>query len=344
MSQEHDDRVKRVPPERTGPIRYIATAIRPPEEGLGYRPPASGPVSNSAVDSGVDTAYRVLDEYLYRGRQAAERISHHPPNAPRGMPTMNRNLRDFTMDAARMWNYMLWSWLELLRPPWLSPPRGYPGPFGEAPPSSAWPPPGWSPSHPPHEGPPGYRPWGAPEPSYGEPPFPGYGYPPGPYATGPQVRPAEGTLAVGMAIQVVLEPLQGQKRRSVDVKAGLYPNAKVDQLMVQELRSITSTPEFGARADNTRGPGTASLIDVRIMRTGINSVGCNVFVPAAQPAGTYEAIIYEPASYSEAGPEGSTAYASTPLGSTTFGPVRPKERGWLRVIIWEEDSRDPQAG
>src|SRR5262245_43519974 len=81
-------RVKRKPPERTGPIR---------QAGMGNSSPSRGPTDSvtpssvvdqgletarlmvtvadaavkGAVERGVDTAYTVIDDYMTRGRNAA---------------------------------------------------------------------------------------------------------------------------------------------------------------------------------------------------------------------------------------------------------------------------------
>jgi len=84
-------RIRRVPLERTGPIRNpVVSAARPalgfglpfdPREGLRTAERLAA-VSNAAVqgavECGVKTAYTVIDEYMRRGREAASRHREHP--------------------------------------------------------------------------------------------------------------------------------------------------------------------------------------------------------------------------------------------------------------------------
>lgn len=58
-------RVKRVKPRRQAPIRNAALAFRAPE------PPREPETEPSVIHRGVDDAYRVIEEYMKEGQQAA---------------------------------------------------------------------------------------------------------------------------------------------------------------------------------------------------------------------------------------------------------------------------------
>ncbi len=61
-------RVKREPPERSGPIRRAVV-------GSSSTSPDRAAAVTGVVERGVDTAYTVIDEYMTRGRNAAGRWS-----------------------------------------------------------------------------------------------------------------------------------------------------------------------------------------------------------------------------------------------------------------------------
>ncbi len=71
-------RVKREPPERSGPIRRAAVGRSSASPGRAAAPGAPSSVEaavTGVVERGVDTAYTVIDEYMTRGRNAAGRWS-----------------------------------------------------------------------------------------------------------------------------------------------------------------------------------------------------------------------------------------------------------------------------
>jgi hypothetical protein len=86
-----DTRIRRPTPERTAPIRDVRGAWG------GEDPPARPP--GDVAEQVVDSAYRVLDEHLRRGRDSARRWS--PPVAPADEPPPGR--RSAVDDVARMW-------------------------------------------------------------------------------------------------------------------------------------------------------------------------------------------------------------------------------------------------
>lgn len=71
-------RLKRDAPRRSGPIRDMSRAFRTPDPPPGVGPEAPGEATEGAaeqgvVESAVATAYKVFEEYMQRGRQAAYR-------------------------------------------------------------------------------------------------------------------------------------------------------------------------------------------------------------------------------------------------------------------------------
>ena len=115
-------RTRRVPPERTGPVRNPAAASRPAPGidalldatvGEGLRTAerlaaASGAVVQGAVECGVRTAYTVIDEYVKRGREAARREER-----PVGRDTMSDEQRNYGNWSAA------WGPMWPLAAPWL---------------------------------------------------------------------------------------------------------------------------------------------------------------------------------------------------------------------------------
>jgi hypothetical protein len=73
MSKTHS-RLKRIPPERNGPIRNPLIGAGPAP------PPTPGPTPaaalRGALECGVRSAYAVIDEYLKRGYEAARQNNH----------------------------------------------------------------------------------------------------------------------------------------------------------------------------------------------------------------------------------------------------------------------------
>jgi hypothetical protein len=137
MDTEPRNRVRRTPPERTGPLRNMAAMFRAePSMGPASASPAGAP--GGSVEHAVDTAYRVLEEHLQRGRQAASQR----PRAPLpGLPEAPANLQGVARGALHLWGGLLSTWVEVARP--LVPPalrsawRGPPGSAEAAAPSPA---------------------------------------------------------------------------------------------------------------------------------------------------------------------------------------------------------------
>jgi len=80
------DRITRNQPKRAGPIRNFAGAPPRPNDGVGLATAVgtgfeagqtalsvTGDVARGVVDAGVQTAYMVYEEYINRGREAAQR-------------------------------------------------------------------------------------------------------------------------------------------------------------------------------------------------------------------------------------------------------------------------------
>lgn len=149
-------RVKRIPPERGGPIRSVSMAFRAPEQDNGHQP------GQNFIASAVNSAYRVIDDYLKQGEEAArmrqqslhESAGHpstHPnphdpshqthhshPHHPGGMGP------DISAIAWQSWSKMAQSWVEWamravgqgMPMPWMSPfgGNGQQYGFGQTPP------------------------------------------------------------------------------------------------------------------------------------------------------------------------------------------------------------------
>ena len=130
-------RLRRPVPEREHPVRAAATMFRPagPARAATDAGPAptSGPTRGFA-ERGVDNAYRVLDEYLRRGREAA-RAHEARSTEGDGMNTNERahdgradgatstastastmSVPDLTRKIVRAWSDMLYVWVDLVGP------------------------------------------------------------------------------------------------------------------------------------------------------------------------------------------------------------------------------------
>lgn len=135
------ERPKREPPARTAPIRDVRMMFRPAVTRDGRaaaaREPArshEAPAPADGVDRGVGVAYRVLDDYLRRGRSAAER---HGDEAAR-RDALPRDPQDFARRAVRYWADMMSMWVDYVtplvpadaafRPPWMPAEPGPPAP------------------------------------------------------------------------------------------------------------------------------------------------------------------------------------------------------------------------
>lgn len=125
MSQKA--RVKRDPPRRGGPIRNVTMAFRAPvttgevgATGETPRPPAkprvgaarAGAPQAGVVEHAVEIAYRVFDDYMRRGREAANRAR---PSEETHDP-MNNDRRDPASMAMQYWANMAQMWFGYMAP------------------------------------------------------------------------------------------------------------------------------------------------------------------------------------------------------------------------------------
>lgn len=117
----------------------MVTMFRPEEAAPRPPPPRPAPAPpNDSVERAVDTAYRVLEEHLQRGRQAA---SQRPQAPVQGLPEAPANLQALARGALQLWGGLLSTWVDVASP--LVPPalrsalRGPQGSAEAAPPMPA---------------------------------------------------------------------------------------------------------------------------------------------------------------------------------------------------------------
>lgn len=115
MTDNRPKRARRAPLPRTAPIRSAAAFLRPAEI-----PNPAAEVPSGVVERAVDNAYRVLEEQLQKGRDAAH---HHHRNSPSpdgpfraGVTPSAEDARDFAQGAVRLWSDMAVLWLDLFGP------------------------------------------------------------------------------------------------------------------------------------------------------------------------------------------------------------------------------------
>lgn len=123
MNSDRAERIRRMPPERTGPIRNATAMFRPNELIPPRLPPTPNPRHpetdaspvGSRVESAVNTAYRVLDDALSRGREAARRHSRASSNA---LPANGRrgDFKRLSEDAVRLCSDIMTSCLDFVEP------------------------------------------------------------------------------------------------------------------------------------------------------------------------------------------------------------------------------------
>lgn len=128
-------RLKRETPRRTAPIRNATMAFRAP----GAKPREGKRGAAGIVEEAVDAAYRVFDEYMQRGRTAADRFS--PQGAPGG--PMRNDRPDMTWMAMRAWTDMAQMWMSWWAP-WMSAYGMPPMPGMPRGAQGAWPAPPWA--------------------------------------------------------------------------------------------------------------------------------------------------------------------------------------------------------
>ena len=147
-------RVKRTPPERGGPIRSVSMAFRAPEQDNGQQ------AGQNFIAGAVNSAYRVIDDYLKQGEEAArmrqqqsmyESAGHHsshpnPQDPPHHSPHPYPHPRgamgpDISAIAWQAWSKMAQSWVDWamhtvgqgMQMPWMSPWGGNGQQYGSGP-------------------------------------------------------------------------------------------------------------------------------------------------------------------------------------------------------------------
>jgi len=118
MSKTHS-RLKRIPPERGGPIRNPLIGAGP---AVPLTPGATpGAALRGALECGVRSAYAVIDEYLKRGYEAA-RQNHNPSNGREYMNSEKPNYGSWSNPWGPMaplfdqWSAAMKTWAELWAP------------------------------------------------------------------------------------------------------------------------------------------------------------------------------------------------------------------------------------
>lgn len=130
---DNEQRIKREPPERERPIRNMSGMFRSSADGGNGVAPGAAP--RSPAERGVDMGYRVLDEHIQQGRQAAQQRHGGSSGFGRGFTPGPGLLDGFgaglgrfaeTMPGMatgmlRMWIQMMSMWLEMMDPRMLGP-------------------------------------------------------------------------------------------------------------------------------------------------------------------------------------------------------------------------------
>ncbi|MFO0756795.1 MAG: hypothetical protein U0359_09900 [Byssovorax sp.] len=94
-------------PERARPIRNTSLAVRSSGQGR-------GDFARGVVERGVENAYRVYEEYMRRGREAADGMSRLTTG--RRAPRFDGDMRDIAEGAGHYFTDMMEMWLSLLSP------------------------------------------------------------------------------------------------------------------------------------------------------------------------------------------------------------------------------------
>ena len=128
-------RIRRDPPERSGPLRHATAMWRPDEPAPAPErappPPSPANAPSGPVESAVSTAYQVLEQALRRGRDAALRYT---TSSPQGAPSMSSERnghapQDPYSQAFRTWTNLFTTWADLMGPLVM---RGMQTPWGPA--------------------------------------------------------------------------------------------------------------------------------------------------------------------------------------------------------------------
>ncbi|MDI1482487.1 hypothetical protein [Polyangium sp. y55x31] len=303
------DRLRRDPPARTQPIRDVPLIFRsPPERRPEPMPGPNGPIppnGHPSLEAGVSTAYRVYDEYMRRGRDAARGFGGSWNEAgPLSYGDMARR-------AMRYWSDAIGMMFDFAGPMGFMPQHGRaPGspythsPYGGYDPRAAYAPQGRYEPPPPYGKPEPPAPYGRYEPpppreryepppqrAHAPPPRERYEPPPPPWATrgpGPAApaqapRPSLEAPELGAGIALRFDVHLG---RAAEVRLHLGPGAAGKHLVAPALAALDAQ-------------GAPPLEGVRFSNDG--AIGLTLQVPPEQPAGTYSGVVIDEASRTPVG-------------------------------------------
>lgn len=307
------DRLRREPPARTQPIRDVPLIFRsPPERRPEPMPGPNGPAAPNgrpSLETGVSTAYRVYDEYMRRGRDAARGFGGSWTEAgPLSYGDMARRAMRYWSDAVGM--MFDFAGPMGFAPQGRAPQSPYGQPYGGYDPRAAYtpqnryePPPPYGRQEPPppygrYEPPPRERyeppPQGAyapppPRERYEPPPFEGSRSPPwahrgpGPAAPAPPARPPLEPSGREPGIALRFDVHLG---RAAEVRLHLGPGAAGKHLVAPALGALDVE-------------GAPPLEGVRLSNDG--GIGITLQIPPDQPAGSYSGVVIDEASRSPVG-------------------------------------------
>jgi hypothetical protein len=261
-------RIQRPHPKRLQPVRNAAAMLRARQAPYGpthtHTHPGIGEDGASptgAVEQGVATAYRVYDDYMRRGREAAAsgRLFDLGGATSEGARPMNNDVQNLTKMAMRYWSDAFAMWIDLVAP---LVPQG----MGDALRTGVAPAPGaapsaWNPATPP----PGADPavWTIPDRGR---------------ASADGASPAQGTGTVASPGRVAVA-VEVRSQRPARVIVELSPAAAGRPLAALPLSPID-------------GSAKPALTAVSLKPAG-DQVDVSVVVGADQPAGTYVGVVLD---------------------------------------------------
>lgn len=108
MSDE--EHLRRPKLERSEPIRSFSTLVGAGRAGTSPRSDTANPSLGDAFSRAVDVGYRVIDEYIRQGQQAAERIRKGDYNAE----AATADFQDLAVRMTRSASDLMETWLQLV--------------------------------------------------------------------------------------------------------------------------------------------------------------------------------------------------------------------------------------
>ncbi|MEM9489399.1 MAG: hypothetical protein AAGC55_09655 [Myxococcota bacterium] len=106
----------RTPPQRDQPVRNMSGMFRSANEGSNGVSAGQTAQPHSPIERGVDMGYRVIEEQIRQGQQAAQRFA-----APFGMGRMAEAMPEMASRMMRYWAQFFTMWIEMMDPRMLSP-------------------------------------------------------------------------------------------------------------------------------------------------------------------------------------------------------------------------------